>query len=122
MTNVQEREFTTKGLSYLIKANKKVIDYAKLRKMNFFNRKQIISEASSYQNGSFIHEKIKIDFAKGYFYEGDFYMQDCYCNYKDGYIKAKNAVYKSTNIEFKSLLLVQNGKKHHKFTYRVDLE
>jgi len=106
----------------LIKANKKVIDYAKLRKMNFFNRKQVISEASSYQNGLFIHEKIKIDFTKGYFYEGDFYMQDCYCSYKNGTIKAKNAVYKKTFVEFSNLLLLQDEKKYHKFIYRVDLE
>ena len=122
MTNIQEREFTNEGFLYLIQAEKKVINYKKLRKMNLFNRKKIISEASSYQNGSFKNKQIEIDFAKAYFYEGDFYMQDCYCNYRNGTIKAKDAVYKKTYIEFKGLLLLENGKKYHKFIYRVDLE
>jgi hypothetical protein len=122
MTNLQEREFTSDGLLYLLKAEKKVIDYKKLRKMNWFNRNEIVSEASNYHHGSFEEKNLKIDFEEGHFYEGDFYMQDCYCSYKDGYIKAKNAVYKKTFVEFRNLLLLQDGKKHHKFTYKVDLE
>jgi hypothetical protein len=122
MTNIQEREFTNEGFLYLIKAEKKVIDYKKLRKMNWFNRKKIVSEASNYHKGSLEDKNIKIDFVKGHFYEGDFYMEDCYCNYQNGYIKAKNAVYKKTFVEFRNLLLLQDGKKHHKFTHRVNLE
>ena len=64
---VKERKFTLNGLSYMIKAKNKIIDYKKLRKIRLFNRKQIASQAMYYINGAFFQKNLKVDFKKGFF-------------------------------------------------------
>ncbi|MGB3961638.1 MAG: hypothetical protein WBK95_05335 [Sulfurimonas sp.] len=105
---------------YLLKAEQKTTDIDKLKKINLFNRKSIIANAIFYDNGTFHKKNIKVDFKHGYFYEGDFYMRDCYGSFEGNTIKAKSAVYKKTYIEFKDLVLKKENKIYHKFKYEVE--
>ena len=115
-----ERKFTKSGLSYILKAESKTIDIKKLKKINLFNRKKIISNAIYYTNGAFVKKNIKVNFAKGFFLEGDFYMQDCYSSSKDNYIKSKTAKYDGKKIIFYKVIMQKNKKTYHKFKYIVD--
>lgn len=121
LNGIKEKKFTSTGLDYIIKADKKTIDYLKLRKIHLFNMKEIMSQALYYNNGSFYQKQIKVDFERAYFYEGNFYMQNCFSNTETGSIKAKSAIYKKKYIDFKDLVLEKENKKYHKFKYRIDL-
>jgi len=120
INNLEEKLLTSSGLSYILKADKKTIDAKKLKKLNFFNRKKIISNSLYYTNGDFSKKNIKVHFKKGYFLEGDFYMQDCFSSYNGAYIKSKQAKYKKSYIEFSGVVMKKNDKIYHKFRYRVD--
>ena len=116
---VRERKFTLNGLSYLIKAKKKVIDYKKFRKIRLFNRKHIASQVIYYNDGAFFQKDIKVDFKKGFFYEGDFHMEDCFSSLENGYIKSKSAIATKDYTEYKDVFLEKNNKKYRKFKYKV---
>jgi len=115
--NLQEREFTRNGLLYVIKANKKIVNFKRLKKIHFFNRKRLVSEAIYYQNGTLYQKHFKVDFEKAYFFEGDFYMQNCYATLQDGYIKSDFAIYKQNYVEFQKLVMKKENKIYHKFKY-----
>lgn len=117
--DISERQFSLNGLSYKIKARKKVIDYKQLRKIRFFNRKQIVSQALYYTDGSFYKKNLKVDFVKGFFYEGEFHMQDCYSDIENGYIKAESAIYKKDFVEYKNLMMQKDGMKYRKFVHTI---
>jgi len=120
LINLQEIKLTTKGLSYILNADKKIIDPKKLKKLNFFNRGKVISNAVYYLNGDLAKRNIKVKFEKAYFVDGNLYMQNCYSDYDGGYIKAKSAVYKKDYIEFKNLFMLHKNKKYKKFKYIVE--
>ncbi len=122
INDIQERKFTKLALSHIIKATSKTVDLKLLRKINFFNRKNIIANSIYYQNGTFYKKNIKIDFEKAYFYEGIFYMQNCYGKYQDGFIKSKTASYYNNQIEFQNLILKKEKKLYHKFKYAIAVE
>jgi hypothetical protein len=117
MHNIQEREFSTSSLIYLIKAQKKSIDFKKLKHFSFFNPKKSVSDSIYYEKGTLYQKDIKVDFKRAYFFEGNLYMQGCYATFKDGYIKAESAIYKRTTIEFKKLIMKKKNKLYHKFKY-----
>ncbi len=117
MHNIEEREFTQSSLLYLIKAEKKSIDFKKLKHLSLFNLKKNVSESIFYDKGTLYQKDIKVDFKRAYFFEGNLYMQECYATFKNGYIKADSAIYKRTNIEFKKLTMKKENKLYHKFKY-----
>lgn len=117
---LEERKFDTKGLIYLLKAEQKTTDFDKLKKLNLFNRKHIISNAIYYDNGTLYKKNIKVDFKRAYFFEGDLHMENCYSFFEGATIKAKFAVYKKTHIEFKDLILKKDNVTYHKFKYEVE--
>lgn len=119
-TEIKERKFSLNGLSYIVEAKKKTIDYNKLRKLKFFKRKQIVSQTIFYNNGTFYQKNIKVDFVKGFFYDGNFYMQGCFSLINGGHIKADSAIVRKDHIEFKDLFIVKNTKKYRKFKHLID--
>lgn len=111
--------FTTQGLSYLLEAQEKIIDNKLLKKLNFFNRKKIIANSIYYRDGVFRKKNIDINFKRGYFYEGAFYMHDCYSSKNEDYIKAKRAKYMGSYIEFSDVMMKKNSKKYRKYKYTL---
>lgn len=118
---VKEQVFTQNGLQYILQAKKKTIDYKKLGKIRLFNSKNIVSQLLYYNQGVFHQKNLKISFEKAYFYEGNLYMQECYTQLEDGYIKAKTAIYRTKYIEYKDVSMEQSKKKYHKFKYILNL-
>ena len=118
---IKERKFSKKKLEYILRAQKKIIDYKNLRKINLFNRKKTVADSLYYENGTLFQKNIQVNFKRAYFYEGDFYMQECYTKLSNGFIQAKTAIYKKRYIEYKDVLMEQDNKKYRKFTYKVML-
>ena len=106
---ISEHTFTNSGLTRKIIAKKKIIDYKKLQKIRLLGRKKNVSESIYYLDGTFHKKGIQIDFKRGYFYEGKFFMQGCEMQNKDSFVKAQNAVVQEEFVEFKKLFLVQKG-------------
>jgi hypothetical protein len=117
--NLQEKKFDKNSLIYILKAKQKKIYPKRLKKIHLFNRKKQMAKSVYYTNGTFYKKNIKVDFKKGYFLEGVFYMQDCFAHQKDSTIKAKEAKYKYPNIEFSKVLLKRKNKIFHKIRYKV---
>ena len=119
MKDLQVREFTTSGLSYILEADQKTIDTTVLKKLNLFNRKKIVANSVYYTDGVFNKKNIKVTFKRGYFLEGVFYMKDCYSSNGKDYIKSKTAKYMGSFIEFSGVMMKKNNKQYRKYKYIV---
>jgi len=117
MVDLKEREFSKNSLLYIIEAKKKFVDLNKVRHFSFFNLHKKVAESIYYIDGTFHLNGINITFKKAYFFGGDFYMRECHATTKDSYIDAQSAIYKTTTIEFKQLILKKNNKIFHKIKY-----
>ena len=121
MQNLQEREFSQERLLYMIKAEKKTIDFKKLRHISFLRLQKQVSEAIFYENGVLHLKEIDIKFKRAYFFEGNLYMSGCYATFDGGTIEAKNALYKKESIEFKDLRMQKGKRIFHKYKYNYKL-
>ena len=120
--NIQEREYTTTGLSYILIANQKTVNIDKLRKINLFNRKKVLSDSIYYHDGTFNRYDIAVDFYKGYFFEGAFLMDNCFINYDGASIQANKAEFKEKYIKLENVILKKNNKEYHKLKYKINVE
>jgi len=120
--DIKEMEYTTAGLSYIIRANQKTINIDKLKKISLFNRKKVLSDSIYYRDGTFNKCNIAVNFHKGYFFEGAFLMDNCFINYNGASIQATTVEFKEKYIDLRNVILKKNNKEFHKFKYRIPIQ
>ena len=112
--NIKEYKITTTKVEYILSAKIKKVDFDKLKKFRFFNKKNVISNASFYENGTLQKSNFVIDFKKGYFLEGDFFMEDISAQNGQNKIIGKKAILKKDKLIFNKVYLYQNNRKLRK--------
>jgi len=120
--DIEETSFTTKTTqAYQIKAQKKILNYDKLKKINFINKKKLLSQNIYYQNGYILKQNQKISFDKAYFLEGIFHMLNCKTIFQNSKINAKSCKINKNILQLKDLFLQKNHKTYRKVSYKINL-
>lgn len=120
--NIKEYKITTKKVEYILTAKIKKVDFDKLKKFRFFNKKNIISNASYYEKGTLQKNDFVINFKKGYFLEGDFFMEDISAQNGQNKIIGKKAILKKDKLIFDKVYLYQNNRKLRKIKLIYDFK
>lgn len=120
--DISEYKINKTKLIYKIEAKTKKIDYKKLKKFMFFNKRSLVSNSSYYLEGKFLTKDLNINFKKAYFLEGNFIMHDLKGVFKKKSFKAKSAKYTRDNLELKSIFITLEGKKYRKIKYVMSLK
>ncbi|MGA1941435.1 hypothetical protein [Arcobacter sp. YIC-310] len=118
---IEEFKINQENILYIIKADIKHVDLKKLKKFKFFNKEQIISQASFYEKGTFIKENIKLHFKKAYFLEGDFIMKNIKGKINNYKIEAKKATYTSTDIILEKAFVIIDNKRVRRLKLTIPL-
>jgi hypothetical protein len=118
-SNIKEYKFLKNKLLYIIKAKEKKIFPSKLKKINFFNLEKRLEKAIFYLNGTFYQKNIALNFKKGYFFDGKFYMNNCDLIYNNKKIRAKKAIYQKEYINFKKIDIVDKNILRRKLRYKI---
>lgn len=120
--DIKEYKITTKKVDYIIEAKLKKIDLDKLKKFKFFNKKNIISNSSYYENGHLQKDSFFINFKKGYFLEGNFIMENISAINGTQKIVGEKAILKKDEVSFNKVFVYDNNKRVRKIklSYPID--
>ena len=118
-SNISEQKINNKEVLYTILAQSKSQNIKKLKKFRFYNKNDLISNSSFYENGIFKTKNLKVYFIKGYFLEGKFIMTKTKGQYKDRDFQAKKTIYSTKNISFEDVFISIKNKKYKKLKYKI---
>ncbi len=121
IVGVTQYSLTTKGISYSITSQKRIIKPPKKVSILTISKKQeYISNSAYYTNGTFKNKNSTIKFKKAYWLEGTFYMQECAGEMPHYSFVAKKVSYKKSGLyNFKNIRYKQNGVRYIKHDYSV---
>lgn len=119
---INEFKIDDKEIRYLIKAESKNIKADKIKDFRFYNKQEIISNSSYYENGNFKTKYIDINFKKAYFLEGNFIMTDTKGVVKNNDFSSEKVTYKFNSIDFKNVLIKIDKTTYRKLKYSINLE
>ena len=119
---INEFKIDDKEIRYLIKAESKNIKADKIKDFRFYNKQEIISNSSYYENGNFKTKYIDINFKKAYFLEGNFIMTDTKGVVKNNDFSSEKVTYKFNSIDFKNVLIKVDKTTYKKLKYSINLE
>lgn len=121
LTDIKEFKIDNQNVRYKIEAKSKTIDYDKLKKFRFYNKRDIIANSSFYINGNYSKKDLFISFKKGYFLEGSLLLFEIEGNYKNIPFKAKEAKVSRNKIDFKRVFITLDKKRYRKIKYSLKL-
>jgi hypothetical protein len=119
---INEFKIDDKEIRYLIKAESKNIKADNIKNFRFYNKQEIISNSSYYENGNFKTKYIDINFKKAYFLEGNFIMIDTKGIINNGDFNSEKVVYKFNSVDFKNVLITIDKTRFRKLRYTIHLE
>jgi hypothetical protein len=119
---INEFKIDDKEIRYLIKAESKNIKADNIKNFRFYNKQEIISNSSYYENGNFKTKYIDINFKKAYFIEGNFIMTDTKGVVKNNDFSSEKVTYKFNSIDFKNVLIKIDKTTYKKLKYSINLE
>jgi hypothetical protein len=120
--DINEFKMNEKEVRYIIKAESKNIRTDKLKNFKFYNKQDVLSNSSYYENGNFKTKYIDINFKKAYFLEGNFIMTDTKGVVKNNDFSSEKVTYKFNSIDFKNVLIKIDKTTYRKLKYSINLE
>lgn len=118
-TNIEEQKINEKKVLYTILAQSKNLNIKKLKKFRFYNKHDLISNSSFYENGIFKTKDLKVYFTRAYFLEGKFIMSNTKGKYKSKSFEAKKTTYSIKDISFENVFITLKNKKYKKLKYKI---
>lgn len=119
--NIKEYKINKKNVLYTIESDIKKIDLKKLKRFKFFNKEQVASKASFYENGVFQNKDMTLNFKKAYYLEGNFIMKNIRGDINKYKIEAKKATYTRKSIILERVFIYINNRRMRKIKFTIPL-